>query len=421
MADGRKGRRIKKSPPLSEDQILVWADAHLARHGVWPNAKSGPVDFRPGENWSLINKALSKGHRSLNTSTTLALLLESRRGVPRHKDLPALTTDQILQWADLHFEKHGAYPIATDGPIEAALTDTWSSVDAALNKGYRGLPGKSTLSRLLHQERGKFHPSTLPKLSEEQILEWMDEHHARTGEWPTKDSGPVQACPSEHWLAIDGNLYKGLRGLPGKTSLARLAIQHRGRIDKRAYTPLTTDAIGEWMQAHTARTGAYPNRRTGTVTDAESEKWDLLERALVAGYRGLPGGQSLRQLREDLISQGKLPDLPRRYSGPAKPAPLNMVKIAALIQTYAARHGQYPIRKSGDVDGAPRDTWTSIEDALINGRRGLPGGQNLATVRRDLISQGRLPEFPVACKNPSTITQEQIDTWVKTYISRRKK
>jgi hypothetical protein len=421
MEDRRKGRRITKFADLDESLILYWADAHFRRHGVWPNNRSGPVDGRPGETWSNVNKALNNGHRGLPGGSSLSKLLEAQRGVPRHADLPSLTVDKILEWADLHLDRHQRYPIATDGKVDDNPRETWAKIDSALNKGYRGLPGGITLSKLLHEHRGKFRQSELPKLTEEQILGWMDEHFARTGEWPTLNSGAIHASPSDNWRTIEGDLYKGLRGLPGKTSLARLAIVHRGRPDLSVSTPLTRDLISEWMIAFTERHGAYPSRDSGPVEDAEGEHWASLNTALEKGYRSLPGRQTLAGLREELISEKRLPDLPRRRPVKRESDILTNAKIADLMQQFATIHGQYPKRISGPVAGLPDDTWATIEDALINGRRGLPGGQNLPMVRRELIAQGRLPVSAYDFKRGEPISKEQIAGWKKAYAGKSRR
>ena len=51
--------------PLTEEQILAWADAHHARKGDWPKYDSGPVIDTPGETWSAVNAALRVGCRGL--------------------------------------------------------------------------------------------------------------------------------------------------------------------------------------------------------------------------------------------------------------------------------------------------------------------------------------------------------------------
>ena len=38
--------------PLTEEQILAWADTTYERTGEWPQVKSGPVQGVPGETWA---------------------------------------------------------------------------------------------------------------------------------------------------------------------------------------------------------------------------------------------------------------------------------------------------------------------------------------------------------------------------------
>ena len=64
VADNRappQRKRSERQPPLSEDQIVTWADAHYSRTGQWPGQASGPILDAPGETWAGINHALSRG------------------------------------------------------------------------------------------------------------------------------------------------------------------------------------------------------------------------------------------------------------------------------------------------------------------------------------------------------------------------
>lgn len=113
------------------------------------------------------------------------------------------------------------------GPIDDAPGETWTGVDQALAKGQRGLPGGSSLAKLLVEYRGVRNRNSPPILTGEQILAWAYAHLARTSKWPTVKYGPVIDAPDETWSVIDGALREGLRGLPGGSSLARLIIEHR--------------------------------------------------------------------------------------------------------------------------------------------------------------------------------------------------
>ena len=67
-------------PPLTVQQVLAWADAHHARTGRRPHAKSGPVEGAPGESWGNIDDALDAGYRGLPGGDSLARLLNRHRG-----------------------------------------------------------------------------------------------------------------------------------------------------------------------------------------------------------------------------------------------------------------------------------------------------------------------------------------------------
>ena len=100
--------------------------------------------------------------------------------------------------------------------------ENWGSVDHALKAGSRGLSGSSTLAQLLARRRGKRNLRNLPPLSVELIREWAADHFRQTGRWPSQTSGPVLAAEGEKWRNVDTALYKGLRGLPGGSSLAQV-------------------------------------------------------------------------------------------------------------------------------------------------------------------------------------------------------
>jgi hypothetical protein len=64
-------------------------------------------------------------------------------------------------------------------------------------------------------------------LTIEQILTWADAHHAATGRWPNSNSGVVKGAPTEKWCHLYQALKKGLRGLPGGTTLAKLLADRK--------------------------------------------------------------------------------------------------------------------------------------------------------------------------------------------------
>ena len=70
-----------------------------------------------------------------------------------------------------------------------------------------------------------------------------------------------------------------------------------GRAAGGACSRLTIDEILAWADAHREATGRWPKRTSGSVRGAaDAETWGAIDRASVAGHRGLPGGWSLADL-----------------------------------------------------------------------------------------------------------------------------
>ena len=160
--------------------------------------------------------------RGLPGGSSLPILLAEERGVRNSMGLPKLSVRQILEWADAFYEKHGTYPNRNSGPVEDTPGEKWSAINAALQSGGRGLPGGSSLAKLLASERGKRNKQNLPKLTEAQILEWADSYFEIHKKYPDRNSGPVEDASGEKWSAIHTALQSGGRGLPGGTTLAKL-------------------------------------------------------------------------------------------------------------------------------------------------------------------------------------------------------
>jgi hypothetical protein len=284
-----------RRPHLRIREILRWADAYFAHWGCWPTRDSGPVSGQIDTTWCGIDIALKNGNRGLPGGSSLPQLLAEHRNVRNQMRLPRWTENGILVWIDGYRERTGAFPNSTNGVVPESHGDTWSSIDRALRRGLRGLPGGSSLARLLASRRGIQNPSDLPRLSIRQILIWADEHFRRTGSWPTRDSGPIHGTKGETWFGIANALFKGYRSLRHDT-LARLLQRHRGVRNRKALPPLRLQRILAWADAHFRRTGQWPIHISGAVYGAAGETWGGIHTALQRGLRGLPGGSSLYQL-----------------------------------------------------------------------------------------------------------------------------
>jgi hypothetical protein len=380
-------------PPLSLEKILAWADAHHEATGAWPTVKSGPVKGASGESWAEIDLSLRKGCRGLPGGQALGRMLAAHRDVPRKPRKPQrpLKIEQILAWADAHHEAHCRWPTLLSGPIDGVPGETWSAVDTALIIGGRGLPGGTTLTRLLIKHRSAKAHVRPPRLTLEQVQAWADAHHAATGRWPTALSGAVPEAPAESWRNIAQAMYLGLRGLPRGASLAALRAQKTDLSTRTDDLPrLTRDQILAWADAHHEAHGHWPTRRSGPIPTAPGETWEQVAMALAGGKRGLRRGTSLAGLLAT-------------HRGVIR-MPLDLATIQAWANDHKQATGSWPRVNSGAVAGAPQENWMAIDAALMRGNRGLPGGLSLAK----LFRSDTLPE-------ERDLTVQQVLVWAQAH------
>jgi hypothetical protein len=364
LAKHRGVRRPRALPRLTVKRILQWADAHYERTGQWPSVTAGDIPEAPGENWSAVDQSLRHGHRGLRDRSSLAELLKQHRGVRNSRTLPPLSIEQILAWADAHRQRADRWPTVTSGAIEEAPGETWEAVDQALRQGFRGLPGGTSLARVLQKRRGMRNRGTLPCLSLPQILRWADAHYDRTGKWPRSRSGPIPEAPGETWQMISSALNGGWRGLPQGLSLNAVLAEHRGMPKKVRFEELSVDQIVAWARQHRRRTGKWPTVASGPVNGQSGPNWRALDLALRRGYHGLPCGSSLQRLLVENEGKGRTPQL-------------TVKQILAWARAHHGRTGIWPNNRSGEVRGAPGENWAAIHLALSRGGRGLPGGASL--------------------------------------------
>lgn len=99
----------------------------------------------------------------MGQTETFSRVLEFSEWNPlNHLDLPDLTIQQILKWADLHHQKTGHWPRRNSGDVQGAPGEKWGNIQAALYSGGRCLPGGSSLAKLLAKTRGVRNLSALP-------------------------------------------------------------------------------------------------------------------------------------------------------------------------------------------------------------------------------------------------------------------
>jgi hypothetical protein len=407
LLGARRGvRNASKPPKLTVEQVLRWADAYFRQEGEWPRGASGAIADAPGETWNAIDRALRKGRRGLPGNTTLSRLLAQHRGAFHVKESPTLSVALILGWADAWHERVGEWPgiRSSHERVPGPSGIRWGFVNDALRMGRCGLPGGSSLSKLLLAERGVRRFARKSALSAEQILMWADDHFWRTGTWPTRDSGPIFGRPQNTWSDIETRLKNGGRGLPGGSSLARLLADHRGRRNRGNLAPLDVQDILAWADAFHARNGDWPNIQSGPIAEAPGETWSAVHAALSNGCRGFAGNSSLARLLTER----------RGVYNPRAKCKLSKDQIIAWADAWHARTNSWPTRESGAIPDAGGITWYAVEQALKHGTCGLRRG---LTIRRLVASEREVRRPP----RVPPLTEEQILAWADEHYRRFRK
>ncbi len=402
---------IKKRLRMTTGQILAWADAHHKRKGEWPKAHSGPIPQARDQDWRKIDNALRLGFWGLGGGSSLAKLLDRRRGVLNPQNMPRLTAKLILSWADRYHRRTGKWPVSGSGPVDVGSTtgrrqtpnENWKAIDSALRTGKRGLKGGTSLARLLCSERGERGRLKRRPLTEKKILRWADQHYRNTRSWPRLSSGEIVGTDGEVWGLVDQALRQGQRGLPGGSSLPQLLHRHR-KVRNQARQPrLSIQQILAWADVHYLNTDEWPDCHAGYVIGAPEDKWRNIDNALRYGLRGMRGGSSLAKLFAKERGRRNKNDLPR----------LTDSIILKLADAHRKRTGKWPTSNAGEVEGAaaPEETWSRLDQAMGTGLRGLPGGSSIAKLlakHRNRRHKHRQPR----------VTDRKVLKWIKAHRRR---
>jgi len=299
-------------PRLTVEGIRSEIYAYHERNGKWPTGDSGRVKPDGPDTWCGYDLALSRGNRGLLGGSSLADLVAECSGHPKKGHLPNLTEDQILAWLDLHVEAHGKWPVVESGPIDGELFESWRTVDQALRRGKRGLPGGSSLARLLAERRGRPNIHDRTPLTMDEIAGCAAAEHERSGQWVTKASGPVLQAPGEDWASIDQALREGRRSLPEGSSLARLLAERFGVRNRKALPPFDLDTLAVWARNHQLRRGRLPAVASGPIEESPGDTWRGVDDAFKNHGRGLvnTGFRSLAHFLQERLGKPFHPGRP---------------------------------------------------------------------------------------------------------------
>ncbi len=295
--DNAKEKAILIDIDLIKESIL----AHRGATGRWPMIKEGPVECGPyagTETWQGLDGCLRRGTRGLPGNSSSAKV---------KKELgSSLKIDWIKECILAHKRVTGQWPTRNGGLIEHgpyAGRERWDRIDSALKGENRGIRGKFSLATVM-ESLGYQNPRHSEPLDIELIKESILAHKEATGRWPTQKSGSVEYGPyagKEIWATIHSHLESGGRDLVGNSSLPA-EKEKLGPVNPKNQEPLNVELIKESILTHKEATGRWPTQILGPIKYgpyAERGTWRGLNTALIKGFRGLPGGQTLVSIKEE--------------------------------------------------------------------------------------------------------------------------
>ena len=311
-----------------------------------------------------------------------------------------VSVEQILSWADAFRERTGQWPSRRSGHVWEPPDEKWANIDRSLRVGQRGLHRGQSLAKLLAKHRGKRNYKQLPKFSYRQILNWADAHHARLGRWPRKSDGPIVEAPGETWNAVNMALRDGQRGLPGGSTLALLLSKARNVPRKQPRPRLGVRQILRWADRHYRQTGNWPTRSSGPIPRSACDTWLAVDKALRNSRRGLR-----RSSLPKLLSHSRNVDRHQRRP------PLTISLVLEWCDAHYARTDRWPRFTSGKIVAGGSETWQRVHNALLKGKRGLPGGKTLAK----LLAERRKVRNRVGLR---PLSEALIQRWARAHKRR---
>lgn len=216
---------------------------------------------------------------------------------------PKLSEEYICDRAMIFFLKNEKWPKSESGLDEGGYCgDTWRAYSNGLSLGLRGLPGGSSLAKLLSSRFGVRNCKSRPRLSKSGILELASYHRSIFNAWPNIASGEVKGGgQGDTWKIYDHCLREGQRGLPGGSSLAEILSEAYGaplKINKKQTSEAEIVCLAK---NHFTSNGYWPNKQSGPVHDGHpGDTWRNYDYSLREGLRGLPGGSSLAKLLDTI-------------------------------------------------------------------------------------------------------------------------
>ena len=377
----RDVRHHLKQDKLTIHQIIEWAKDHFGKTKEWPTYKSGNVLAEPSENWSAIRSNLVAGGRGLPKGLSVEKVLFDELGVVGVRAGKKLTEQRVLTFALMHYEETGSYPTESSDWILDGK-DSWPTISFALNQGLRGLPGGSSLAKLLQAHNLKANPHERDYPSKDEIVDAAEIYQALAidNKLPTKESGSFlnPKYLDLSWGAINSAITRGaIEDVQAKT-LADLWVLEFDYRNVNDLGKLTECQILQWCDIYQSQhpDELLPSNQSESIPEMGTETFMGIDTAIRENRRGLQG----------LVS---LDNLLFKKRGKRSNRNLPLITLKQIESWMVAWHGQnqkWPSSTDGEIPDSGSEKWSNINAVLHRGGRGLPK-TSLAKLKAALIKK----------------------------------
>jgi hypothetical protein len=327
--------------PWSRELIEKYVLAYHAKNDTWPSCWSDVVIEGDGRTWRLADGWLRE-----NTDISgLAALIDTLRG--RKLRAKNLSLEDIRLLIQEHVDRTGKKPSAHSGEVHGHPGLTWGAVNSRCQAF-----GTSTAA-----VGNELVPPVYDGLTESHVIELIESHKRRTGEWP--HTGIVEPINNDGRTWAQINAWLSTRGHGKLLSVCeRLGKLPRG---------FDLSTIKRWVETYWQQHGRWPTEGKEPIEyDGGSRTWKEASAWLRSHRHGtlLTVTQEMGNVRRGEFTEPQI----RRYN-----------------DLYRKKYGKWPGNKAGVIsfDGDDR-LWGSLDKWLHKkGFGGLRGFQTQRMGRHD--------------------------------------
>jgi len=303
-------------PLFIKDKVREQAVKFLDQHGRLPTNEDGPIPDYEFVTLGMINDAFLNGGASKISLEGVFVetgLLE--KDLDYNEDI---IWNMMLEYLGNSKPPVFPTPHSKDAcPIEG---ETWQMLNHYLEKGQKGLPGKSSLF----------------KLSLRKTIELASKFRDTNGRLPNRSDSEIEGCPGVSWKMVeDAFLAKRQK----KMSLEDIFIEGK-LIEKSAFAGWTDENITRHALLHTADKKRFPSATSGDVGTWVGKKWGSVQAVIENGRHGITKGRGIYSLIHR--------------------------EIVAQAEKFIGSNGRLPTAEDGCLPDYDFVTWDDVEQALWN-------------------------------------------------------